>query len=521
MKLNRKLLICLALLLSCALATTGTIAYLSDTDSDVNVMTLGNVSIEQIELQRKDGVKHNATAKAGDLVPFEQGKPLYPAYPLDDTAYTAEANDLFFWGDYVYTGTAGNGLWNDEKLIGALDKFVFVKNTGSSPAYFRTFIAFECPEGMEYSEGPDKEFMMNVNGSTIYDDVGLGYATIDGTRYLIYCFTYQNALQPGDTSHPSLLQVVMTHNADNEDMEKLGDTYEILVLTQAVQTANMPDAATALNAAFGAADIQKAAEWFGETSPNLTVSTAAELQAALDNATDGTTIILASDITGDVTATQKPGVKVTIEGLGNTFAGVLLVDGKSGTYTTAGLTIKDVNFKADSISADACIRLGNGTNATRYTCNVTVENCTFDVPGAVGVKSYTGGDKNLKVINCKATANAHSLIQAKGIDGILVEGCTVNSKNGLNFNNSTNVEVIDCEVDVKGYAVRFGESSGGVGAAETYLIKDCTLKSANADGDATIILRGTADNSTLTIVNTTIVGTPDITNTAAGATVIR
>ena len=31
---------------------TGTLAYLTDTDEDVNVMTLGNVDIEQIEQQR-------------------------------------------------------------------------------------------------------------------------------------------------------------------------------------------------------------------------------------------------------------------------------------------------------------------------------------------------------------------------------------------------------------------------------------------------------------------------------------
>ena len=220
-----------------------------------------------------------------------------------------------------------------------------------------------------------------------------------------------------------------------------------------------------------------------------------------------------------VTVTQKAGVKVTIEGANHTFAGVITVDGKSATYTTAGLTIQNVAFKADSISADACIRLGDGTNATRYTCNVTVDNCTFDVPGAVGVKSYTGGDKNLTIVDCTATTAAHSLVQAKGIDGILVEDCTVNSKNGLNFNNSDNVVVRGCTVDVKGYAVRFGESSGGAGYAETYRIENSSLTSANDDGDATIILRGTADNSTLTIVNTTIVGTPDIANTATGATV--
>ena len=249
--------------------------------------------------------------------------------------------------------------------------------------------------------------------------------------------------------------------------------------------------------------------------------TAAELQTALNEAIDGTVICITDDITGDVTATQKPDVKVTIDGGDHVFAGVITVDGKSSTYLTAGLTIKDLTFKADSISADACIRLGDGTNATRYTCNVTVEGCTFDVPGAVGVKSYTGGDKNLVITDCTATANAHSLVQAKGIDGILVEGCTVNSKNGMNFNNSDNVTVSGCTVDVKGYAVRFGESKGGVGAAEIYKIENCTLKSACDDGDAVIVLRGTADYATLTLVNTTLDGTTQITNNATGATIVK
>ena len=251
----------------------------------------------------------------------------------------------------------------------------------------------------------------------------------------------------------------------------------------------------------------------------LLVNTATELQTLLN--LGKTQIKLAKDIVGNVTVTQSAGVEITIEGNNKNYAGVILVDGKSATYTTAGLAISNLKFVADSISADACIRLGDGTNATRYTCNVTVSNCTFDVNGAVGVKSYTGGDKNLTITGCTATANAHSLVQAKGIDGILVQGCFVYSKNGMNFNNSTNVTVDNCTADVKGYAVRFGESSGGVGAAETYEIKNSTLKSACEDGDAVIILRGTADYATLTITNTTLTGSTEITNTATGATVVR
>lgn len=251
------------------------------------------------------------------------------------------------------------------------------------------------------------------------------------------------------------------------------------------------------------------------------VTNATELQTALNNATDGAVIYFANDITGDVTATQKPNVKVSILGQGYSFKGVITVDGKSATYTTAGLTIKDVVFDAQTISADACINLGkSGDNNTRYTCNVTVENCTFDVVDAVGIKSYTGGDKNLTITGCTATANAHSLVQVAGIDGILIENSTIKSVRGMNFNSSTNVTVDNCSVDVQKYAVRFGASSGGSGETEVYTIKNSSLKSVNVDDDAVIVLRGTADNSTLTIENTTIEGTEQINNTATNATVI-
>ena len=244
------------------------------------------------------------------------------------------------------------------------------------------------------------------------------------------------------------------------------------------------------------------------------------LEDALNAADADMTIVLLNDIYGDVTVAQKAGVKIVINGNDKNYDGMITVDGKSATYTTAGLTVKNLTFNASSISGDACIRLGDGTNATRYTCNVAVENCTFAVPGAVGVKSYTGGDKNLKLSGCTATAAAHSLLQVAGVDEVLVEGCTINSKNGMNFNSSVNVTINDCEADVKGYAARFGAGSAADTAAETYAITNSTLKSACEDGDAVIILRGTAANSTLTLTNTTLVGATAITNNT-NAQVIR
>lgn len=126
----------------------------------------------------------------------------------------------------------------------------------------------------------------------------------------------------------------------------------------------------------------------------------------------------------------------------------------------------------------------------------------------------------MTITGCTATANAHSLVQVAGIDGILIENSTIKSVRGMNFNSSTNVTVDNCSVDVQKYAVRFGASSGGSGETEVYTIKNSSLKSVNVDDDAVIVLRGTADNSTLTIENTTIEGTKQIENTATNATVI-
>jgi len=389
-KIWKKLLaVALTASISAGAAVAGTVAYLQDEDSDVNVMTLGNVYIDQIEQE------WDATETA--LQPFTQAKPLYPAV------------GTLGWEN----NTVDGGAYRRFSMENAVDKYVSVKNTGKSDAYVRTIIALEMgsltvtelAEAISLSVNKKDGDEFDFPGAWVWpvDDV----FEIDGKNYNIMVAVHEDAVEPGDTTIPSLLQVYMKSEADNDTVAKIdgndNGTYDILVLSQAVQTAGFESvgAATALNTAFGEANAANVATWFaGEEFKPVTVDTAAELQTALDNAKNGTTIILTDDIEGDLTATQKANVAVTIDGGGKEFDGVIIVDGKSATYTTAGLTIQNVNFKADSLPAgvDACINLGEeGNNNTRYTCNVTVKNCTFDVPGAVGVKSYTGGDKNLTI----------------------------------------------------------------------------------------------------------------------------
>lgn len=114
---KRTLLLVLALVVSVAIAATGTLAYLTATDSDVNVMTLGNVEIRQLEMQRTDDFKnsdnggHSGLLEDGNLEPFVDGKLLYPAYPAGgDSSYETDSANPLYWGDYVTADDAANSL---------------------------------------------------------------------------------------------------------------------------------------------------------------------------------------------------------------------------------------------------------------------------------------------------------------------------------------------------------------------------------------------------------------------------
>ena len=253
---------------------------------------------------------------------------------------------------------------------------------------------------------------------------------------------------------------------------------------------------------------------------NKIVDSADKLQAALDAATGNYVIYVNGDITGNVTATQKADVKVTIEGNGKTFNGALTVDGQSKRYDTAGLTINNFKFISDSATPDAYINLGDGSNGTRYTNNVTVSGCTFDYTGTgdkVAIKSYTGGDLNLKVEGCTANAGMHSLVQVTNVEqGLTITDCKVYSKNGINLNNTPSLTMSGCEFDTTGYCVRVGVN--GSTNSGNFTIANSTLKSANDDGDAVIILRGTMSGATVNLQGTTLVGTPDV---SGEATIIK
>ena len=195
---------------------------------------------------------------------------------------------------------------------------------------------------------------------------------------------------------------------------------------------------------------------------------------AIDAAVDGDVIELVNDVTADVTIVRAADVDIVVDGKGNTFNGTITVDGKSATYATGSLTIKNVNFDATGITKDASINLG-GTNTTRYITNLTVENCTFTGTDnvKVAIKSYTGGDKNLTVVGCTATG-MHSLAQLKNVAGVTVSDCDVTGKSGIALGASSGVAISNCDMELTDYGVRMDANAALDDVSTT--ISDCNIE---------------------------------------------
>ena len=193
-------------------------------------------------------------------------------------------------------------------------------------------------------------------------------------------------------------------------------------------------------------------------------SNAAELQAAINAATaeNGYNIVVLGDILEDVTATQKDGVHLTIDGNDHKFVGTLYVDGDSSTNTNKSLTIKKFNFETTDATRDF---INSSTDAIRYARNLTIEGCTFTGSGAGSevVALRLRQAYGVVVKNCVGT-DLHSLAQftSHNNDATFVGVTVTESGRGVNFGNAVNngkVLFENCNFEVSkpegdGYGIR-------------------------------------------------------------------
>ena len=249
------------------------------------------------------------------------------------------------------------------------------------------------------------------------------------------------------------------------------------------------------------------------------------LQKAIDEAKDGDVVTLLRDVDvkeNGVLITQKADLDLTIDGDGKTFTGVMTVFGNGNQSGAETLLIKNVNFVAKD-GASSCIVSPDRTvyNKYSYAHNVTVENCTFtDGDGTVdcaAIRHNDGGDKNWTVKGCSVDETMHSLLQVNNVAGKLVVAKNiVKSKNGINLNSCTNVELTENTFEVKGYAVRTGVNSGGNPTeAKAFVFNENTLKTDNSEGDAVIVFRASSANAALSMYRNAVIGTTHISGLTA------
>ena len=194
MKRTKWLILCLVLCMAASLG--GTIAYLTDTDGDVNVMTLGNVGINLIEEER------NGDGLAG----FSDDKMMLPI-----------------------VGELGNdGLYGLPSNPNFLDKIVRVESTGSNAnAYLRVYIGLPSALRNVANTGLDALHMLTGEGISLpgsneagtWNQLRVENTIIDGVPFEMHCFEYQKLLTPGELTPPVITGLWLDSFLDNDHTE--------------------------------------------------------------------------------------------------------------------------------------------------------------------------------------------------------------------------------------------------------------------------------------------------------------
>jgi len=387
-----------------AASVAGTIAYLTDEETVINVMTLGNV---QITLNEKD--------RNGD--PFVQNQKLLPAIP------------------------DGNGGYENY-----IDKIVTVTNDGTEDAYVRAFVAV-----------PKVTIGGNITDEVLVWDKYAGNdnqwtwdtpfeANIGGTDYLVHVATLNGELSPKNTTVPNLLGLYLDPKVDyngssytynGEVVSGLSANMQILVAAQAVQTEGWGnDSTKALDTAFYPPNANNHPWVDGFTAP-VAVDSQDELDKAI---ADGKTTIVLEGGTYHMPAAAK-GKTLTFIGTNDPI--IEVVPGGQGEangqldYNLDGSTVtfNDVTIKTNSQLYAGYARLSATYNncVIQNTYNLSTgtsefNNCEFNITNEY---LRVAGASSAKFNNCTFNTDGRAILVYQ--DGtnvaqtVTVKDCTFNA----------------------------------------------------------------------------------------------
>ncbi len=394
----RKVIVWLLLVtLTATLFAGATMAYLMETDENVNVMTVGKVIIDQLEYERVGVETKDDNAVVQD---FHDNKQLYPAV-IDEGKFEWETNENYVPWDKIGKDGYTSGIWNPDEINNEVDKMVFLKNKGYYDAYVRTVFAFEAGKYETLNEFLSK-VRLNINTTDWtweWAQAPFAVPNADGTantNYFIVTATYNKVLKPGEFTEISLSQIALDPSATNEDVKFFGDTYQVLVKSQAIQADGFGDellpeyenAKTALVEGFG--DLQNALPF-----ENDTPFRGYDLPTALHNYEGDTTNVITKKVTKVVFDREEkyPEImedyKATLVDIGQDVnVHAYYVEAEDGTYTVYFLA--DGTIYAPENSANLFAGM---------TVLTEVDTTNFDVSRVTSMSRLFSGDTKLQTVD--------------------------------------------------------------------------------------------------------------------------
>lgn len=418
----------ISLLLVMALTATaaigGTVAYLTDRDSEANVFTVGDVSIDLTE-------------------DFEQGAELIPGVDIKKEAKITNTgkNDAWVWMTLaVPAALDSDAELGTENVLHWNMPGCFWYTYHNQDKYIKSGIAAGyLPEGS--SGVADEDSWINNNTSV--------KETINGVDYNVYTFMYKGAIVPGETTNIALSKVYLDAAVD---IDPNGDWYTVKdgVATELGWNSNTNGAPVVyvsayamqkeefetVEAAYAAYNkqwtttdgVNNGLEW-GTAAQVVEVSNLDDVKAALENANGEPVIIDANGAdlgdVDDVTFNDGSVLKdATFSGESNYGQNV------NGTATFVGCTFASTKSYAAHFDGGNgeivfidCHFEGWNSFGTAIT-GLTFKNCTFGNNGNYGI---------VRVYQDATFENCTFESDLEGVD-TNVTGTTVH------FNNCTGIE---------------------------------------------------------------------------------
>lgn len=188
--------ILLVVVLCCTVSIGLTLAYLTDRDSEANIFTVGNVSIDLTE-------------------DFEQGATLTPGVDIEKVPKITNTGENDAWVWMTIAIPSALDTWTPGSVEGSMTNIIHWNFLGATADGYVNDTRVEKAIADGYlPEGTTAQAMLD--NKTTWDVVnGLEYTQeIDGVQYNVYTLRYNKVLAPEETTLPSLVKVYMDANVD-------------------------------------------------------------------------------------------------------------------------------------------------------------------------------------------------------------------------------------------------------------------------------------------------------------------